>query len=277
MAYAILCRLKWNNNMKKKLSAANGGFTLIELLVVIAIIAILAAMLLPALAKAKEKAKAIKCTNNNKQLALAFLMYAGDNDDYLPPLNKNGSGDLGLEETKTNWWFNYLSDGNYLTRNNASNGVWRCPAVMDGDISNNQVSYFKSPCEGYGPAEDIQTTNGVIRYGKDFFGNSLGSVKLSQIKRHSQIWLVGDVGHPKDTNDSAVDQLPKGGYNTDISTFRPDPTTGWTDVTQVPNYKQPACRHSGRAVLSFCDGHAESWKWLDLRNNVNDVFAIKSY
>jgi prepilin-type N-terminal cleavage/methylation domain-containing protein/prepilin-type processing-associated H-X9-DG protein len=233
------------------------AFTLIELLVVIAIIAILASMLLPALGRAKAKAQSIKCLGSSRQLGLAFLVYAEDNDQRLPDLyTKAWTGNN--VEAGGDWWFQTLSKGKYLTANTVSNNVWRCPAVKDKEIQ----TIFGARWEGYGPVEST-----IIRYAFASSGGvgRLGSRRLTEIKRPSQIWLMGDTGIPKNPA-----RVPTGGYLTEIVTFPPDPRSGW-NVWAPP--KQPACRHNQRANVTFVDGHVESWIYQDLRRNKNNLFG----
>ena len=260
-------RLQRNETPWRKAPSLS-GFTLIELLVVIAIIAILAAILLPALAKAKAKAQATKCLSNTKQIGLAFIMYAGDNNDFLPPLATvtfpTQAGEL--------WYYQYLANGNYITSSTVSNNVWRCPAVQDADLI--QGNFYGIKLEGYGPMEGNTTPASIFR-----FGINGGSRKLSSLKRSSELWMFGDVGLPKLGSDLAANKFPSGGYNTEFSTRQPNPPgllpgQGW--VNSPAPQKQAACRHNRRAVFVLCDGHSESWKWEDLVSDAGDVFGIRS-
>ena len=223
------------------------AFTLIELLVVIAIIAILAAMLLPALAKAKFKAQQSSCLNNIRQLQLAWQIYPDENNDVLP-LNPKGSGanawiqgDVSSSTGSTN---THLIELGVLFPYNKSLGIYRCPADVRPDTRASpaityRVRSYSMNC--YMSGEDVgQTHNGLT----DYHVNK----KMSEITTPRPVLAFVFVEEAEYSNDDghfgfSPSGLPNGG-----------PINSWLNM--------PGQWHKG-ANFSFADGHASFRKWTD--------------
>jgi prepilin-type processing-associated H-X9-DG protein len=249
-----------------------GGFTLVELVVVIATLAVLVAVLLPALAGTRPNAQAFQCLENQRQLILAWQMYAQDNNDILPPNDFPWKTQMARTGTAKNWVF-----GSMLVPLDMIN----TSLLVDKKLSSLAL-YNTNPATYKCPADITRTSQGYARarsvsmncaVGTRWYSAGLGSPGGPHTGQPGDpvggAWLSGFYADP-DPNYRTYGKITQ--------MTKPGPSMTWVIMDENPLSINDACMqmsmvqllidfpanyHNGGAGISFADGHAEIHKWTD--------------
>lgn len=239
-------------------AVARGGFTLIELLVVIAVIAILAGLLLPSLSQAKQKAQAIQCLNNLRQLGIAWTLYVGDNDDRVPPNTSSHDGGAPTGRDST-WVQGYLDAASFVPDNtntlfiteghlwpyHQQLGIWRCPA-------DKSTTVLPESGRAVPRARSVAMNKWMNCLRPWNVGSGGENFKIIQ--------KLGDMTTPAPVNtflllDEREDSINDGHFVVTMN------QTGAN--TYLVDF--PASYHHGAAAVNFADGHMIIKRWQDPR------------
>jgi len=254
------------------------GFTLIELLVVIAIIAILAALLLPALNKGKLKAQGVQCLANHRQLCLAWRMYSDDNQDRLLYASDNPADASTIASTWVTGylqWYNPQDPANWdpnhdITKSpmwpycGQSLSIWKCPADRSFVVVNGQAK----------PRVRSMSMNFFLGGFGGWDGS--GFLDTASYKLYFKQTELADPGPAKVF--VFLDMRPD---SIDIGNFAPC-MTGWPNQpASYGFYDLPGFYHHFANGFSFADGHSETHRWRDARttpplldtSNIGDQFS----
>ena len=222
----------------------NKKFTLIELLVVIAIIAILAAILLPALNKARARAHSISCLSNLKQLGQVFIFYNQDSDDYMPPL---------FPTSGLSFWSDMLLEKKYLHNTN----LFKCPSLS----SDQWDMYKRTPGWHIHYGYNYMHIGTSMRYCNSSDPSYLHPAKLNQIKYHSQTIVL-------------CDSINKAYYNSDgylIGRYRVGDCAA-DSSNDMAHARHNAGKSGGTLNISWGDGHVSG---VTIGGNILDYVSYR--